>query len=51
MGSSCFSTQRLNDSDEHPPYLIASGFGFAKLLNISESQFPGNGQLRLQFKT
>jgi hypothetical protein len=43
--------QRLNDSEEHPPYLIAHRLGLAKLLNIAESQFPGYGQLRLQFKT
>jgi hypothetical protein len=43
--------QRLNDSEEHPPYLIAWKRSFAKPLNISGSQFPGNGQPGLQFKT
>jgi len=40
-------TQHLNDSEEHPPNLIAGSLGFMKLFDISESQFPGNGQLRL----
>lgn len=45
------NTRRLNDPEEHSPYLIACRFGFVKLVNISESQFSGNCQLRLQFKT
>jgi len=41
----------LNDAKEHSSDFITCGFGFGKLLRISEPQLPGNGQLRLQFKT